>query len=75
MTKEIGYFVVLSYRGDEIKKHYYEHIRRISSEKDGGIILLLTDKDLQVFLRQALNGKVKEDHIQDIYDRTVRMIS
>ena len=75
MTKEIGYFIVLSYRGDEIKKHYYEHIRRISSEKDGGIILLLTDKDLQVFLRQALNGKVKEDHIQDIYDRTVRMIS
>jgi hypothetical protein len=37
--------------------------------------LLLNDKDLKVFIRQAINGKVKEDHIQDIYDRIVRKIS
>jgi hypothetical protein len=74
MNKEIGQFIVICFRG-EIKKHYYEHIQRVSKEKDGGVILLLTDKDLLVFLRQALNGKTKEDHIQGIYDTTVRKIS
>lgn len=74
MNKEIGHFVVVCYRG-EIKKHYYEHIKKISNEKEGGVVLLLSDKDLLVFLRQALNGKTKEDHIQSIYDTTVRKIS
>lgn len=74
MTKEIGRFVVVCFRG-EMKKHYYQHIRRIASEKEGGIVLLLSDRDLLVFLRQARNGKAKEDHIRDLYDRTVRDIS
>jgi len=75
MTKEIGRFVVLCYRGEEIKQHYYEHLRKVSREKEGGVVLLICDKDLQVFIRQALNGKIKEDHIQEIYDRIVRKIS
>jgi len=74
MTQEIGRFAVLSFRG-KIKNHYYDHIRRVAADKDGGIILLLTDQDLNVFIRQARNGKIKEDHIQEIYDRTVRQIS
>ena len=75
MTKEIGRFVVLCFRGDEIKNHYFEHIKRVAREKEGGIVLPLTDRDLQVFIRQALNGKQKEDHIQEIYDKITRKIS
>ena len=75
MTKEIGYFTVLCFRGTEKKKHYYQHVKRIANERDGGIVLLLNDKDLQVFLRQAINGKIKEDHIQSQYDITTRAIS
>jgi hypothetical protein len=74
MTKEIGRFAVLCFRGD-VKKHYYQHIRRIAHEKEGGVVLLLSDKDLLVFIRQARNGKAKEDHIRDLYDNTVRAIS
>ncbi len=75
MTKEIGRFVVITFRGEETKKQYYQHIKRVANEKEGGIILLLNERDLNVFLRQAINGKVKEDHIDDIYDRIVREIS
>lgn len=74
MTNVSGSFLIICFRG-EVKNHYYDHLKRIAIEKDGGIILLLTDKDLLVFLRQALNGKTKDDHIQEIYDRTVRKIS
>ena len=73
LNQRIGYFIVICYRG-EFKNHYYGHIKRISSEKNG-MVLLLNDKDLLVFLRQALNGKTKEDHIQSIYDTTIRRIS
>jgi hypothetical protein len=74
MTREIGRFVVIAFRG-EVKKHYYEHIQRIASEKEGGVVLPIQESDLKVFVRQARNGKVKESHIQEIYDRTVRAIS
>jgi len=72
LTKETGYFGVLCFRG-ESTKHYFEHVKRISSEKNA-LVLLISDRDLQVFLRQAKNGKLKEDHIQELYDRTVRSI-
>jgi hypothetical protein len=58
----------------ELKKTYLEHIRRIKSDKHG-IILLLGERDLEIFLRQAPNGKKSEWHLQDIFDRTVREIS
>ena len=73
MTQEIGRFAIIAFRG-EITKHYYDHIKRISADKNG-IVLLLTEADLKVFIRQAKNGKVRENHIQEKYDRTVREIS
>jgi len=73
MSSATGRFVIMIFRG-ETKNHYFEHIKRVSSDKDG-IVLLLTEKDLKVFLRQAINGKVKDAHIHEIYDATVRKIS
>jgi hypothetical protein len=73
LTKEAGRFMLVCFRG-EIKSHYFEHIKRVASDKDG-VILLLGDDDLTVFLRQASNGKVKEGHIREIYDRAIREIS
>jgi phosphoribosylamine-glycine ligase len=74
MTRELGRFVVLAFRG-QVKKQYYNHIKRISADKEGGVILPITQSDMLVFIRQAINGKVKETHIREIYDRTVREIS
>ena len=61
------------FRGER-RNHYFDHVKRIFSDKEG-IVLLLTEKDLKVFLRQAINGKVKESHLHEIYDLTVRRIS
>jgi hypothetical protein len=74
MTKVIGGFSVICFRG-KVKEHYYQHMKRVSEQTNGGVVLLLTDQDLNVFIRQARHGKLKEDHIQDIYDRAVRRIS
>jgi hypothetical protein len=74
MNEGIGRFVVLAFRGDELKKHHYEHIRRISTQQDG-LLLPLTERDLLVFMRQAIKGKERDLHLQEIYDKTVRMIS
>ena len=72
MTQAGGRFVVMVFRG-EVKKHYYEHLRRIAQQD--GFVLLLSEKDIQIFVRQAINGKLKESHIRDIYDKSVREIS
>lgn len=74
INREIGKFSVIAFRGQETKKSYYTHLKRISNDKDG-VVLLLNERDLLVFLRQALKGKVKEDHIHQIYDKTIRGIS
>jgi hypothetical protein len=74
MNDTIGRFAVLVFRGREIKKHYFEHVRRIASDKHG-MVLLLTDRDLDVLLRQAANGKSSESHLQELYDRSVREAS
>ena len=74
MNDRIGKFVVVAFRGVERKKHYYEHIRRIAEDK-GGIVLLLTQKDLEIFIRQAMNGKSNEGHVQEQYDQIVREVS
>jgi hypothetical protein len=75
MNDAIGRFAFLIHRGGpELKRSYLEHIRRVSSDKHG-IVILLGERDLEVFLRQALNGKKSEGHLQDIFDRTVREIS
>lgn len=68
-----GRFVVVAFQGSETK-HYWKHQERIAQQTDG-FVLVLTNKDLQVFVRQAINGKVSENHIQTVYDNTVRSIS
>lgn len=73
MTPEIGRFAVICFRG-EVKDSYYGHIKRIAHQTQG-ILLPLTDRDLKVFIRQARHGKSKEDHIQEIFDKTIRKIS
>jgi hypothetical protein len=74
MTEPIGKFVVISFRGREKKKHYYEHIRRIANDRKG-MVLLFDERDLDVFLRQAIIGKSNQPHIQEQYDHTIRQIS
>lgn len=73
MTGEAGKLVFVAFRG-EIEKHYFQHIRRIASQSDG-LVVPLTEKDLLVFIRQAMNGKVKESHLQERLDRIQRAIS
>lgn len=75
MGKALGNFCIVCFRGDYQKEHYYDHIRRIHDGPMNGMVLLLGDADLRVFLRQARNGKVKEAHIQDRFDYTARLIS
>src|ERR1035441_5350343 len=75
MNDAIGKVAFLVHRGGpEVKKSYLEHIRRISTDKRG-IVLVLGERDLEIFLRQALNGKKSEGHLLDLFDRTVREIS
>ncbi|MFJ9880857.1 P-loop ATPase, Sll1717 family [[Kitasatospora] papulosa] len=68
-----GGFIVVVFRG-EMKPSYYGHIKRIAMHNKG-FVLPLNEKDLMVFLRQARNGKIKEDHIQDKYDSVIRKLS
>ncbi len=72
MSDQAGKLVIVIFRG-EIKNHYYDHIRKSSA--NGGLILLLNDRDLRVFVRQSMNGRVKDSHLQDKYDKVVRAIS
>ena len=74
LNDTIGRFGLVCFRGDEIKPHYYSHLKRLA-DKENKFLLLLTARDLMVFLRQAKNGKVKDSHIAEIYDRTIRKIS
>lgn len=73
MNDTIGRFAVLCYRG-EMKDSYFPHIKRIAEDRKG-LVILLRDKDLKVFVRQARNGKVKDAHIQRIFDETSRRCS
>lgn len=73
MNDKSGRFAAIVFRGD-INRLYYRHIRRIADDHKG-MVILLNEGDLQVFLRQAANGKVKDGHLRDRYDATVRDIS
>jgi len=75
MGQAIGRFAIIAFRGGEAAKSDYEHIRRVSQQHGGGVVLLLTERDIKTFIRQAMNGKQSEAHLQDLYDRTVREIS
>jgi hypothetical protein len=74
MNETIGRFAIIAYRGKEKKKHYFEHVRRIATDKHG-LVLLVDERDLDVFLRHALNGKSNQAHLQEQFDLTVRQIS
>lgn len=74
MNETIGRFAILVFRGSEIKRHHYAHVRRIASEK-AQMVLMMTDRDIDVLLRQAINGKSSEPHLQELYDRVVREAS
>ncbi len=70
MGKQMAHVVVVCFRGNETKRLYFEQTRRIYEERTGGILLLCMEKDLRVFIRQAINGKVTDDRLQTIYDAT-----
>ncbi len=73
LNEQIGKFGVIVFRG-KIKPHDYDHVSRIAKDK-GVMVLILSHRDLMVFVRQAIKGKAKEDHIRNIYDKAVRAIS
>lgn len=68
----LGNFAIVAFRG-QIEPRYWPHLSRILKDKKT-FVLLLGDRDLKVFLRQARAGKVKESHIQDRYDNILREI-
>lgn len=74
MSAAFGKFGIIAFRGDEVKESYFRHISSVAN-KSGGMILLLTQRDLEIFLRQAIKGVVKEGHIQDRFDFHVRQVS
>ncbi len=74
MGPSIGRFVVIAHRGNEIKDQYLKHIKDIASSGKDGMVLILREKDLQVFLRQSMNGKMGDAHVQELYDQIVRKV-
>jgi hypothetical protein len=74
-SNTFGRFGIIFFRGDEIKDSYFKHISNVANKNQSGLILVLTQRDLEVFLRQAIKGVVKEGHIQDRYDYHVRQVS
>ncbi|MFK8066938.1 MAG: transposase [Gammaproteobacteria bacterium] len=75
LNETFGKFGIIAFRGNELKESYFKHISNIANKNKTGLILVLMQKDLEVFLRQAIKGAFKESHIQDRYDFTVRKIS
>ena len=74
MNDRIGRFCVLACRGGpEIKPAYYSHIREVAIK--GGLVLLLGERDVETLLRQAINGKSSERHLQELFDNMVRKVS
>ncbi len=74
MNDTLGHFAIIVYRGSSIENRYYDHISIASNRNRNGMILLLHQKDLEVFLRQAIHGVFKETHIQERFDSIVRKI-
>ena len=52
MGSAMGRFCLVCFRGDAKKKNYYDHIKHIHDTMNKGMILLLDDSDLKVFLRK-----------------------
>lgn len=71
-NESLGNFAIVAFRG-QIEPRYWPHLNKILKDKKS-FVLLLGDRDLKVFIRQARAGKVKESHIQDRYDNVLREI-
>lgn len=74
-SNAFGRFGVIAFRGKTLKSSYFNHISIVANKNQAGLILILTQRDLEVFLRQAIKGVVKEAHIEDRFDEHVRQIS
>jgi len=74
MGGAMGNVCFLCFRGDPKDRLYYEHVRHVHATKNAALILLISDADLKVFLRQAKNGKTKDSHLQNRFDETTRLI-
>jgi hypothetical protein len=68
-----GRMLIIAFRGD-LQPNYFGHIKRFATTQNG-IIIPLGIKDLKTFVRQNMNGKITESHIQERYDAIVRKIS
>ena len=74
MSAAGGKFVVIASRGTEKKKIYFQHIQRLFQQHQG-LVLLIDGKDLDIVIRRTINGKSIQEHIQELFDRTIREIS
>ncbi|ACY54174.1 transposase [Vibrio alginolyticus] len=75
LNDTFGRFGIIVFRGDEVKDSHIKHISNIANKNKAGLVMVLTQKDLEVFLRQSIKGAFKESHIQDKYDNLIRKIS
>lgn len=75
LNDTFGRFGIIVFRGEEIKSSYLQHISNIANKNKSGLVILLTQKDMEVFLRQSIKGAFKESHIQDRHDYFIRKIS
>jgi hypothetical protein len=75
MNELAGRFVIMVCRNPSpLSQHTFEQVRRVYQQAKG-LVLVLRESDIKTFLRQALNGKQSEHHLQDLYDNSERRIS
>jgi hypothetical protein len=75
MNDQAGRFLILVCRAPApLPQHAFEQVQRVFNQTKG-LVLILRESDIKTFLRQALNGKQSEQHLQDIFDNTERLIS
>lgn len=75
MRPEAGRFAIMVCRASAPpQSQVFEHVRRVFTQTKG-LLLVLRESDTKTFLRQALNGKQSEYHLQDLFDTTERLIA
>ncbi len=75
ISEQAGRFAIIVCRSSSpVPQHVFDHVRRVYQQTKG-LVLVLRESDTKTFLRQALNGKESEHHLQDLFDTTERFIS
>ncbi len=75
MNEQSGRFLIMTCRAQEpFSQQIVNHVKRVFQQTKG-LVLILREPDIRTFLRQALNGKRSEQHLQDVFDNTERLIS